>query len=343
MPRRHLIVRLDGIPEVAMASSLARRIRAEEPDAHIAWLCGRSTMELVRLFPEVDRVHVLNDLALRRWNPARRLAVLARIGPKLMVRRYHRVYLLHEGRSYRALVPGLRRWRVRGFGRKYGRMLPIPGRFFGDECARLYDGRQHEGPIKGHYPLAEVRGDLPELPRRVGGGLEHAVVLAPGGPPDEKRQQLLTRWPVASYADLAETFMREGRPVVLVGDGDPEWLRPAFAGLPVRNLVGSLSTAETLRLMMQAGAVVTHDEGPMHLARLARAHLVALFGPTRPGERLVPDEKTTVIWGGEDLACRPCFDGRAFARCEANICISRVRVREVEDAVRARLERSDAE
>jgi heptosyltransferase II len=32
-------------------------------------------------------------------------------------------------------------------------------------------------------------------------------------------------------------------------------------------------------------------------------------------------EKLRVLWGGEDLACRPCYDGREFAACADNRCM----------------------
>ncbi len=72
----------------------------------------------------------------------------------------------------------------------------------------------------------------------------------------------------------------------------------------------------------------------MHLARLVRAPLIALFGPTIPAQVLSIDESVTVLWGGADLACRPCFDGRSFARCADNICMQAVTPADVVTAAR---------
>jgi heptosyltransferase-2 len=95
--------------------------------------------------------------------------------------------------------------------------------------------------------------------------------------------------------------------------------------------------------MRGADLVVSHDTGPMHLARLVRAPLVALFGPTNPHELLWTDETVTVLWGGGHLACRPCYDGREFARCADNICLSSVSPAVVHEAVRAAFKRGAAE
>lgn len=336
MPRRHLIIRLAALGDLAMASSLARRIRDEEPDAELTWLCGSSGAELVRLFPEVDRVMAIDDTTLFRGNPVRRATVLAGAATRVAAGRYDRVYLLHADPRYALLAPAVRRGRITSLSREYGRMAPIPGRYFGDECARLYERVGHRGPIEGHFPLSDPRTRLPAVPAG-GDATCDMVVLAPGGTRNVLRQDTLRRWPVASYRLLADALIREGWKVSIVGDRHDEWVRPAFVGLPVQDLVGELTLPETLGLMRDAALVVTHDTGPMHMARLVRAPLVAIFGPTRPAERLVEDERTVAIWGGEDLACRPCYDGREFARCDANICISRVEVPRVLDAARTLL------
>ena len=36
------------------------------------------------------------------------------------------------------------------------------------------------------------------------------------------------------------------------------------------------------------------------------------------------DERTAVLWGGSHLPCRPCYDGREFARCADNVCMSSI-------------------
>ena len=41
-----------------------------------------------------------------------------------------------------------------------------------------------------------------------------------------------------------------------------------------------------------------------------------------------------MLWGGADLACRPCYDGRDYAPCASNLCIQSITVREAHDAVR---------
>ena len=67
--------------------------------------------------------------------------------------------------------------------------------------------------------------------------------------------------------------------------------------------------------------LVTHDTGPLHLGGLTRVGIVTLFGPVDPHGRLPQRAGALALWGGEDFACRPCYDGRSFAACPQNDCI----------------------
>ena len=100
-----------------------------------------------------------------------------------------------------------------------------------------------------------------------------------------------------------------------------------------------MSVVESAAVLAAASVVVSHDTGPMHLARLVRAPLVALFGPTAPSTFVPADERTHVLWGGATLACRPCYDGREVAPCRSNLCMQDIDVATVERAALAMAER----
>jgi heptosyltransferase-2 len=149
-------------------------------------------------------------------------------------------------------------------------------------------------------------------------------VIVPGGTRNVMRESGERRWPVENYATFATALASTGVRVTLVGDANDAWVRPHFAGIHVQDRIGSTSLPETLALLASSDLVVSHDTGPMHLARLAGARVLALFGPTMPSQVVVEDGRTTVLWGGEHLACRPCYDGREFAACSANVCMSSI-------------------
>ena len=331
---RILIVRLAAIGDVVMASSLARRLRDAKPDAHITWLCGETVAPLVECFADVDDVLPIDDRRLLTGGSFDRVKEVLSVRYQLRVRDFDTAYLLHPDPRYRILTSSLRGATVIAQRRNQRRPAnPIPGRYLGDEAARMMDGLD-EGPIHGHFPLGRLKPISPAAR-----GETRRVVIVPGGAKNVLRESALKRWPVDQYAALARALVDSGYNVTLVGNAGDDWVRPHFSMVPVTNLIGRTSIPETLALFAGSDLVVAHDTGPMHLARLVRARLIALFGPTPPTSFVAPDETTTVLWGGEHLACRPCYDGREFADCADNECMSSISVDIVLRTARAILQR----
>jgi heptosyltransferase II len=327
--RRYLIVRLSALGDVVMTSTLVREIRRRDPHAHISWLCGRRVHSLVALF-DVDDVIVADEVALLRGNALRRVRALASLWWRLGRRRFDVTLLGHADARYRALVAPVRTGRLRSLSHTVSaRTLPIAGRYFGNECVRLLDEEDARGPIEGHYPLARLRGRLPtpESPHDVG------IVLAPGGNRNVLREDGLRRWPVDRYRQLAQSLLEAGYHVTLVGDEGDAWVRPYFDGVAVRDEIGRHEIPATLGILQAADLVIVHDTGVLHLARLAEAPVIGLFGPTIPTSFLVPAPDAVALWGGADLACRPCYNGREYADCSNNLCLQRVQVSDVMEHV----------
>lgn len=336
---RFLIIRLAGIGDVVMASALARRLRAHAPDAHIAWLTGGTAAPLVKQLEDVDEVIVADERGLLTGDSIARLGILLPLWRRLRAGRFTRVFLLHADARYRVLTTPLSGVPVVSQSRRngHGAMNPISGRYLGDEFARLMDGLQHTGPIVGHFPLGTLKG----LGRPVRNEARDAtrIVIVPGGARNVLRESALKRWPIEHYADLAAALAGDECEVILLGNADDDWVRRSFAGVRTTDLIGRTTIPETLGLLAECDLVVSHDTGPMHLARLVGAPLIALFGPTMPAQFIVADDSTTVLWGGEHLACRPCYDGREFADCRDNRCISSIGVDVVLRTARTILQR----
>lgn len=325
---RILIVRLAALGDAVMTSVLLSRIRAELPGAHVTWLCGSALRPVVELF-DVDAVVAVDIDRLFRGGRAARLSALIMAARSVgFGASFDRVLIGHADRRYRTLVPLARRGRIRMLERDVDeRMNPIPGRYLGDECARLLDEAGHRGPITLRFPPADVRPKLAGRPTTAEGSL---VVLVPGGARNVLREDAVKRWPAESYRAVADALISRGYDVALVGDQHDTWVRQYFEGCAVRDRIGRDSLVETLTLMRDASLVVTHDTGPMHLARLVRAPLLSLFGPTSPTQFVTDDDPgVTVLWGGAHLPCRPCYNGREFAACADNLCMQSISAEEV--------------
>ncbi len=124
------------------------------------------------------------------------------------------------------------------------------------------------------------------------------VALAPGSIWGTKR------WPY--YADLAA---RLDRPVVVVGGPEDIPLAATVVGAaPSRahSSAGALSLRGSAALLARAGALVSNDSAPLHLATAVGTPVVALFGPTIPEFGFGPRGAKTATLGLDGLACRPC-------------------------------------
>lgn len=325
---RVLIVKLGAIGDVIMSLTMIPALRAANPDAHLTWVVGRGIAPLLELIDGIDTVLAVDDQQLLCGGVLGRTRSILSVWGALGARHFELVVTAHGDWRYRLLtVPVLAQ--ERRYFRAVGRSGPIRGRYHGGEYARLITGQ--DGPAAPRYDLPRITRPLPVAPfaRRPE---ERIVVLAPGGARNLLRDDALRRWPVEHYALLAHALTQRGFQVVLVGAGHDSQFRPAFDGLPVTDLIGKTSLPELAATFRAANIIVTHDSGALHLARLMRTPVVALFGPTSPLERIPSPEcpqpgshpQALVIWGGAHLPCRPCYDGVHYAACPMNECLRSV-------------------
>jgi heptosyltransferase-2 len=148
--------------------------------------------------------------------------------------------------------------------------------------------------------------------------------VVPGGTRNVVGEQPLRRWPIENYVAVVRALRSRDWEIVLIGGPDDAWVVPHFHGLQVADYIGKLSLPAVVSACDDCDAVISHDTGPMHLAGVSRACLVAVFGPTDPSVFLPRRAFSVAIWGGQGFACRPCYDGRHFAPCTFNGCMHQV-------------------
>jgi heptosyltransferase-2 len=138
---------------------------------------------------------------------------------------------------------------------------------------------------------------------------------------------------VESYADLAKRLTHAGVRVVLVGAQSDAWTREYFTDVPHEDMIGKTDLIDLLAIFRAASVVVTHDTASLHLPQLVGTPVVGIFGPTNPAERIPHDFSGSVLWGGESLPCRPCYDGRVYGVCRSNICLKELGIKQVLESV----------
>jgi heptosyltransferase-2 len=339
VPRSVLIVKLAAIGDVAMALPMITALRSENTQKHITWLCGTIAAPLLRCVDGIEDVIAIDEAAVLAGNRARKAQAVMAAWSALRGKRFDLVLTAHTDSRYRLFGAGVRATERRWLGERGARSRLVAGRYYGDEYVRLATEVDDGTARRFAPPPLRV-----ELDRGVGERLARLdarapVALAPGGARNPGRDDPLRRWPVERYAEVARELVRRGRTVLLTGAPNDAWIRPAFEGIDVVDLVGATTLPGLVALYARCGVVVTHDSGPLHLARLSGAPLVGLFGPTSPASMLREDARTIALWPGAMLPCAPCYDGRNFAPCGDNVCMQHIGSNDVVARVDALLAR----
>ncbi|MGV3710370.1 MAG: glycosyltransferase family 9 protein [Gemmatimonas sp.] len=329
MTDRVLIVKLAALGDVIMASTLIPAIRAQWPTAEITWLVGEGSAPLVRLLSGVDHVRTVNERALLaegKWSSLRAIGGAWRA----VGRGFDWAIVGHTDARYATLawVSGART--IRRFAGGDG---PRAGEWHGAGYARLAPSRPVHGTTNATPArYASVRRDaLPASPAM--GGDAPLAVLAPGGGRNVLRDDPLRRWPLPMWISLTRRLVSRGYRVVAAGGPSDVREGAACGEAGAIDLTGRTTLLELIALINSAHSVVTHDSGTMHLALLLDRPTVALFGPTVPVERIPEGARATVLSRAAGLACAPCYDGAGYASCSDNLCINRVPVASVVEAV----------
>ena len=313
-----LIIKLAAIGDVLMSTTMLSAIEEKYPGSHITWVCGQTVRPILEVYP-IDELMSIDEKALLTGSQWDKMSQILSLWKRLAGRHYDLVVLAHSDARYRLLTWGIQGRRVVQFNAIGNHKIPVPGRYHGDEYARMIL-EVDDYAMEASYPPAlprDVSGLYP-LVKKEG---KPIIVLSPGGAKNTMRDDGCRRWPVEHYVSLAKKLLTQGYELVLTGATSDAWVEPYFEGLPLLNLVGQTNLLETLSVFTQADLLITHDSGPLHMAVVSRVPIIALFGPTMPQEKLPQADWIHVLWNPSKLPCCPCYDGKNYAPCDYNQCL----------------------
>lgn len=357
MANNVLIVKLSSLGDVIHTLPAAQAIRAALPGARLAWAIDQAHAALVRCQPWIDEVI--------EWNRQARGGFVDFVGHLRRTR--WDVAVDFQGLFRSGLVARLSRAKRRiGF---------VPSRelahwFYNDgvpwtACERHAVERNlelavHLGadvsdlPMHRPYldgpPPDEVRpaGSLFPLPPTTQ-DLADVVRWCAAHGFDPARQQLVILnphcrreancWPASHFTQLAERLLTlPNVRIALSGGPVARSLCEQIAaplGASIWRADGQLSILGTAALFKRASVVVTGDTGPMHIAAAVGAPQIALLGATSPRRTGPYAANAVVLRAG--LECSPCLSRRCPLRHDPPLCMVRIGVDQVFDAVLARL------
>lgn len=341
---RIAVVRAGAIGDTLMATPLVRAIRRTYPGAHLVFLCAGSACDVVRYSPHVDEVIPLAARHLPAWLSPEK----SRIVRRLKELRLDSMLMLESHPSFTELARRSGAARIVSYG-------ALPG-VKGAELA-LFDPQKHgvENNLRAAEPLG-VRPDglqmemhyPQEFDERIRERLGAAGIRAEarvvgihagwGGRKHSLEQTRLKSWPPDRFAHIARSLVADRKAhVVLTGAAVDRPLTEFIAresGVACLNLAGALSLLELAALIRRLNVFVSVDSGPAHMAAASGTPLVVLWGPaileqTRP----IPSEPGAVRIIREPVPCAPCYGTLLMKTCQDNICMKRIEVGRVEEAI----------
>ncbi|GGL81837.1 hypothetical protein GCM10010129_26970 [Streptomyces fumigatiscleroticus] len=115
-------------------------------------------------------------------------------------------------------------------------------------------------------------------------------------------------WSAERSAEAVRELAAAGHRVLVTGGPDERELTAFVAGRHGVDLGGRTRAPELSGVLAGAGAVVTGNTAPAHLAAAVGTPVVSLFAPVVPAERWRPYGVPYVLLGDQDA---PCADSRA--------------------------------
>jgi ADP-heptose:LPS heptosyltransferase len=296
-----VVTRLDSFGDVLLAGPAIRAVAARADT--VTLLCGPRGAPAARLLPGVDDILVWDAPWVGFTPPP-----VGRGEVELLIDTIDADTALVLTSFHQSPLPTALLLRLAGVDFIAADSEDYPG--------SLLDVRHRRAPhaheVEAALDLAEAAGFPPVddgrprvLPPPGTAGLtgpEPYVVLHPGASVPARA------WSPDRCAEAARDLAAAGHRVVVTGGPGERDLTACVAGSHALDLGGRTEAAELAGVLAGAGAVVTGNTGPAHLAAAVGTPVVSLFAPVVPAERWRPYGVPYVLLGDQDA---PCAGSRA--------------------------------
>lgn len=319
--KKVLFIKLAALGDVIMALPMVRYLVSQ--NYHVTWVCGKSALPIVSQFSTAQKIIVVDEAKILTGSKLVKIKEVLKVNAALLGQEFDSILIGNTDPRYRLLAATAR-----------GPMTVFqPSR---DEH-HSYAYMKMTTAITGHSADAKNYWPTPLVPWQ--GQKSKKIALAPGGARNFLANDDLRRWPVESYAVLAEMLITHGYEVHIFGAPSDEWVRSAFSGIKVIDRIGQLDILSLLKEWSSFECLITHDSGPLHFGGLAGLPVIGLFGPTLPEWRFPLRNPGRGITTEHRLTCQPCYDGKNYAPCLHKNCLKELSPQRV-FATLAEIERS---
>ena len=284
-PERILVVKLDHLGDVLLATPVCSNLRQAYPNAELHVLAGGWSRVVLEHHPDVDKVFEYNS------------PFFCRSGKPTRFREAVQLYRELRHQKYDLLIELRGDWRIAGFSllrvtpkRLARATLQVANRigfrkFSGiHETTRNLDVLRQAGIAT---PMQTPTFKVPEAAEKSASDflavhrINRAyplIVIHPGSP------VTLKRWLPERYAEVADWLIaRKRAQIVFVGVQDEipivNAIQARMQGESI-NIAGETSVIELASILQLATVFIGNDSGPMHLAAAVGTWTIGLYGPS---------------------------------------------------------------
>ena len=329
-PKRILVVKLDHLGDVLLATPVFSNLRQAYPNAELHALTGAWSRVVLEKHPDVNEVLEYNS------------PTFCRTGPPTPLRETFRLYQQLHRQKYDLLVELRSDWRIVCFAllriapkrldraaSQVANKLGFPQFTGTHETTRNLDVLHKAGiptPIQTTtfaVTAADERWVSDFLTTLQIDSERPLIALHPGSPIQIKR------WMPERYAELADWLIARKRAQILfVGVKDEIPIITEIQGLMQSasiNIAGKTTLTQLASILPQCNVFIGNDSGPMHLAAAVGTRTIGLYGPGDPTRFGPVGAMCQTIRRKTD--CPPCPD--TACRFGEDGCMSTIRVTDV--------------
>ncbi len=297
---KKLLIRLSSAGDILLTSPLLSLMRKREPDSEIHFVVKSQFADLVRLNPNINRIHIVHDDAnLHQLENLRRELLTEGFDVTLDLHNNFRSIYLRKGTAPKIRV--IQKEVIKRFVLVNSRLNLYSGvRSVALKYAQTYDKAVTSVSRPEVFFQDSVIERSDNIWTSMGPEPTHSVFLCPGA------RHFTKRWPVEYWKDLAAKIAPHSRVVLLGGPADVPTCGYIQDGIDVFNFCGRFPLIESTAMLRHASVVVTNDSYLMHAANALNKKTVAIFGSSVRQFGFFPYDVEHRILEVEGLPCRPC-------------------------------------
>ncbi|MCL4558505.1 MAG: glycosyltransferase family 9 protein [Deltaproteobacteria bacterium] len=294
-PRRVLVIQTAFLGDIVLTIPLIRALRKYRPEMELLFLTtpvGKSLLDGQHI---VDKIIVYDKKGADKGPGA--------LAKKIKEIRGHNIdTVISPHRSLRSGTVAL----LSGAKRRIGYALPHLVPFYNVRLKRHRDMHEIDRILALLKPFALRLSEddrYPSLKTRNTARSKGVIGIAPGSTWGTKR------WTEDGYAGLIRRLVKSGSSTVLIGSSSDRMVAgriKSMAGVQTEDMTGTTDVVGLAELLSGLELLVTNDNGAMQVAQAVNTPIVAIFGPTVPGQGFAPIRPNTIVIENAGLYCRPC-------------------------------------